>query len=87
MLSDKVREYMEICEDLNRKLAARDAHIAELQEALKPFAKIAPSTCFPSDGSEGEEYVVFLKTGHDSPAEFTGADLKRARDAFYKAAP
>lgn len=63
----------------------RHDHMADLVEALAPFAAIKPSSLYPDDGSEAEEYVVILKGGHGNPAEFTGADLARARAALSRA--
>jgi hypothetical protein len=54
--------------------------IAELAAALKPFANILPSTFFPQDGSEAEEYSAVLHHLSISPKpDFTGTDIGRAR--------
>ena len=55
------------------------ARIAALESALEPFAKIVPSSLYSPDVCENEEYVVTLKRDYGNPAEFTGADLARAR--------
>lgn len=62
-------------EDVSRLQAERDG----AWEALKPFARIKPSSFYATDGSEGEEYSVFLT---DVKGIFTGKDLARARDAL-----
>lgn len=65
--------------------AAKDARIAELEEALRPFAAIEPSSFCAPDGSEREGYSIFLWSGV-SPGkpepDFTGADLAKARAAL-----
>lgn len=54
-----------------------------MRGALEPFAKIVPSSLYPADGSEAEEYVVILQTDRKwQSADFTGADLARARQAL-----
>ena len=58
------------------------ARAEKLREALKPFAAIAPSSFYPADGSEAEEYMVLLRADHGNKAEFTGADLAAARAAI-----
>jgi hypothetical protein len=59
------------------------ARVAELEEALKPFAKIKPSSFYPEDGSESEGYGVVL-TYHQAGegADFTGKDLANAKAAL-----
>lgn len=58
----------------------------KLREALEPFAKVTPSSLFPDDGSEAEEYWLLCGTKEDSGIsngpDFTGADLARARAAL-----
>lgn len=58
--------------------------IEALEAGLEPFAAIEPSSMFPANGSEAEEYVVILKGGYGNPAAFTGADLKQARALLSK---
>lgn len=56
-----------------------------LEEALRPFAAIVPSSLYPADGSEGEEYMVLLREPWSNPLAFTGAQLRRAREALSQA--
>ena len=49
------RRHGELCGKL---LAAERARVAALREALAPFAEIAPSSAFSTDGSEVESYTV-----------------------------
>lgn len=56
-----------------------ESRAADLTEALRPFAKIVPSSLYDASGSEGEDYCVLLAPQHGNPPEFTGADLARAR--------
>lgn len=53
--------------------------IKVLEEALRPFAAITPSSLYPDDGSENEVYIALLKDPWDNHACFTGGDLARAR--------
>lgn len=57
-------------------------HIEKLENALRPFAKIKPSTLYSEDGSDSEEYTVILKDQFDNKTEFTGIDLANAREAL-----
>jgi hypothetical protein len=64
---------------------AIEALVAEneaMRRALEPFAKITPSSLYPADGSEAEEYMVLLRSGWGNPVAFTGVDLARARAAL-----
>ena len=63
-------------------IQAQAERIVKLEKALKPFVKIKPSTFYPADGSENEEYIVTIRTPWSNPADFTGADLARARTAL-----
>lgn len=65
----EVRNALSTLQERNRKL----------EEALKPFAAVVPSSLYPGDGSEAEEYVVTLRGCFSNQPEFTGADLARAR--------
>jgi hypothetical protein len=51
------------------------AENARLREAVRPFARIRPSSLYAEDGSDGDRYSVELADRYD----FTGADLARAR--------
>jgi len=68
-------------------LMSRNERLAEVERrekaeaALKPFAAIKPSTLYPSDGSEGEAYIVALAVEPEK-TDFTGLDLARARAAL-----
>lgn len=59
-----------------------EARIKALESALRPFARIKPSTFYPEDGSEAEPYCVLIAPPKGNPVEFTGADLARARNAL-----
>jgi len=67
---DKARQW-----DLN---AAKNAEIKRLREALRPFAAIKPSALFANDEQCGYR-VIIEPVG---TAEFTNADLTRARAAL-----
>jgi hypothetical protein len=57
MLSDTVREYMDICEDLNRKLAEKDARIAELEaERDRTWRRLAAAMREVSVGSSAQVF-------------------------------
>lgn len=76
----KIRQRITAWADRITRLSGGE--VERLREALEPFAKIKPSTLHPEDGSEAEEYIVTLKGDYGNPAEFTGADLARARTAI-----
>lgn len=59
-----------------------EALLEEAVKALELFAAIKPSSLYPGDGSEAEEYVVVLRDGSLNPVEFTGTDLARARQTL-----
>ena len=63
------------------------ARIREMEAALAPFAAIQPSTFYPADGSEREEYGAILREPFSSPPAFTGEDLARARAAMMETKP
>lgn len=74
-------------ERLTADNAALTARVAELEVALKPFAEITPSSLYPSDGSEGEPYGVYLAVGcPQTDWDFSGRDLARARAALTRTA-
>lgn len=50
-----------------------------LKAALKPFAAIAPTSFCTADGNENESYQVIA---FEDRCDFTGADLRRAREAI-----
>lgn len=62
-------------------LAEKERRIGELEEALKPFAAITPSTACAPDGSEGEAYYVVLSVPGGTE-DFTGSHLAAARAAL-----
>lgn len=72
--------------ELQGRLAAALARAERLEEALKPFAKLTPSSLYPDDGSEAERYSYVLAHPADD-ADFTGEDLARARAALAHPAP
>ncbi len=57
------------------------ARLQAAEEALRPFAKIVPSSFYPEDGSEAEVYTAVLWDGV-ALQDFTGADIARARAYF-----
>lgn len=61
-------------------ITAAESRIRELEEALRPFAAIEPSSGVSQDGKEDEPYQVFL--AYRDRFDFTGKDLARARAAF-----
>ncbi len=65
------------------RLRAENGRLREkntrLLEALRPFARIKPSSLYSADGSIGEKYVIFVEPPWSSDYVFTGADLARAR--------
>jgi hypothetical protein len=68
------------------------SQLQKLREALEPFAKIEPSSFYPSDGSEEEGYTVIPDgkaedVGISSGPDFTGADLARARAVLQETSP
>lgn len=64
--------------DLIASLEKAEAENARLREALRPFARIKPSSFYPQDGSEAEPYVVVLARPHERP-DLYGTHLARAR--------
>lgn len=68
--------------DLRKAIEAAQECV-RLREALEPFAKVAPSSLYAKDGSDGETYCAILRdkfTGNR--ADFSGADLARAREVY-----
>jgi hypothetical protein len=68
-----------------RQAAHRDrtlAHLVRLRAAIRPFAAIKPSSLYPGDGSEQEEYIILLRSPYDNHLAFTGLDLALAREAY-----
>lgn len=61
-------------------LAASEAEVSRLREALRPFAEITPSSGVAPDGLDNEPYQVFLACR--DRFDFTGRDLARARAAL-----
>jgi len=55
--------------------------LREAEGALRPFAKIVPSSFYPEDGSEAEVYTAVIWDGV-ALQDFTGADIARARAYF-----
>jgi hypothetical protein len=74
----QVKEYMDICEDLSRQLAAKDARISELEKALAPFAKISQSIIGPDE----EIMHYWVVNGSPDKSSFTRGDLSAARKAL-----
>jgi hypothetical protein len=69
----------------NTRPSPNAERVAELEAALRPFAAIQPSSLYSADGSEREEYAVWLWSPSGSPGRgraFTGEDLARARTAL-----
>lgn len=62
-------------------------HLTKLRAALKPFAAIKPSSLYPADGSEQEEYIIMLRSPFDNPLACTGLDLAIAREAYEMVPP
>jgi uncharacterized protein YjbI with pentapeptide repeats len=65
-----------------RRAEWAERQVAALREALEPFAKLAASNFWSADGSEGDLYEAFLFDGPAEKADFSGADLARARAAL-----
>lgn len=65
------------------KAATRISSLEEenrrLREALRPFAAIKPCSFYAPDGKELEVYEVVLAVER---LDFTGEDLRRAREAI-----
>ncbi len=77
-----MRGLMRANEALSEHNGTQAERIKRLEEALRPFAGIKPSSLHLENGSDAEPYVVTLKAYYGNPAEFTGADLARARAAL-----
>lgn len=67
-----------------RPAQSAEALLAECREVLEPFAKVAPSSFYAPDGSEGECYWITLHDGLPQTHDLTGADLARARSLLSK---
>jgi len=67
---------------LAAEVVALRVELAAARAALEPFARIAPSSFFSEDGSDGEGYAAILSNGSPHSTEFTGADLAAARKAL-----
>lgn len=52
---------------------------ANLEEALRPFARMNPQTIFTDDPTNQCGFVAVPLANEDEPADFTGADLARVR--------
>jgi hypothetical protein len=81
-----VGQHAETAEEAAEEITRLRRQNQELREALKPFAAIVPSSLYPDDGSESEEYFLCCGTADDvgisNGPDFTGADLARARAAL-----
>lgn len=75
-------------EDIEVASAIREllALVKEMDEALKPFADLIPSTLYAEDGSEHESYTIILFDPKEYNApDFTSDDFARARVVHQKA--
>ena len=69
-------------DDRGNQILSALRRVDVMEKALKPFAEIVPSSLYPDDGSEGEEYIVTLRGLYSNPLAFTGKDLALARQAL-----
>jgi hypothetical protein len=68
------------------RMEAAESRLSEAEGLLRVFAAIVPSSLYPADGSEAEQYAVLLKGDWANRGGFTGKDLAALR-TFLKKTP